>query len=63
MGKKVAYVYRGKKEINDSRIRVIWGTISRPHGNSGVVRVRFQKHIPPRAFGATVRVMLFPSRV
>lgn len=63
MGKRVAYVYRGKKEINGTRVRVIWGKIARPHGNSGVVRARFQKNIPARALGATVRVMMFPSRV
>lgn len=63
LGKRVAYVYRGQKEINGTKIRVIWGTIARPHGNNGVVRVRFQKAVPPRAFGATVRVMLYPSRV
>jgi large subunit ribosomal protein L35Ae len=63
LGKRVAYIYNGKKAVQGSKVRVIWGVIARPHGNSGVVRARFQKNIPPRAFGATVRVMLFPSRV
>ncbi|PVU87747.1 hypothetical protein BB561_006194, partial [Smittium simulii] len=49
MGKRVAYVYKAKREINGSKIRVVWGRISRPHGNSGVVRVRFRKNLPPRA--------------
>lgn len=31
-GKKVAYVYRAKREIRGSKIRVIWGKISRTHG-------------------------------
>ncbi|PVU85474.1 hypothetical protein BB559_007000 [Furculomyces boomerangus] len=63
MGKRVAYVYRGKREINGTKVRVIWGRISRPHGNSGVVRARFRNNLPPRAMGASVRVMLYPSRV
>ncbi|KAK2591866.1 60S ribosomal protein L33B [Conoideocrella luteorostrata] len=32
LGKKVAYVYRGQKEIRGSKIRVIWGKVTRPHG-------------------------------
>jgi len=34
LGKKVAYVYRGQKEIRGSKIRVIWGKVTRPHGMS-----------------------------
>eukprot|EP00700_Malawimonas_jakobiformis_P000611 EC719044.1.p2 GENE.EC719044.1~~EC719044.1.p2 ORF type:complete len:64 (+),score=20.88 EC719044.1:220-411(+) len=62
MGKRGAYVYRGEKEINGTRVRVIWGKIARPHGNSGVDRARFQKNIPARALGAAGRVMMLPSR-
>jgi ribosomal protein L35AE/L33A len=36
LGKKVAYVYRGQKEIRGSKIRVIWGKVTRPHGMSPV---------------------------
>lgn len=32
MGKKVAFVYRAKREIQGSKIRVIWGKITRTHG-------------------------------
>lgn len=31
-GKKIAYVYRGQKEIRGTKIRVIWGKVTRPHG-------------------------------
>jgi ribosomal protein L35AE/L33A len=32
LGKKVAFVYRAQKEVRGSKIRVIWGKITRPHG-------------------------------
>ncbi|KAF2422108.1 ribosomal protein L35Ae [Tothia fuscella] len=63
LGKKVAFVYRASKEIRGSKIRVIWGKVTRTHGNSGVVRAQFRHNLPPKSFGASVRVMLYPSNV
>lgn len=63
LGKKVAFVYRAQKEVRGSKIRVIWGKVTRPHGNSGVVRAQFRKNLPPKSFGASVRVMLYPSSI
>jgi len=70
LGKRVAYIYRaGKRKAErqgkdaTTRIRVIWGRIAKSHGNNGVVRARFRHNLPPKTFGATVRVMLYPSRV
>ncbi|KAI9183151.1 60S ribosomal protein L33B [Blastocladiella emersonii ATCC 22665] len=63
LGKRVAYVYKAERAINGSKIRVMWGRISRPHGNSGVVKVIFKNSVPPKSFGARARVMLYPSRV
>ncbi|KAL1879695.1 hypothetical protein VTK73DRAFT_6870 [Phialemonium thermophilum] len=63
LGKRVAFVYRGHKEIRGTKIRVIWGKVTRPHGNSGVVRARFTNPLPAKSFGASLRVMLFPSSV
>eukprot|EP00745_Piridium_sociabile_P001409 TRINITY_DN108676_c0_g1_i1.p1 TRINITY_DN108676_c0_g1~~TRINITY_DN108676_c0_g1_i1.p1 ORF type:complete len:123 (-),score=11.16 TRINITY_DN108676_c0_g1_i1:57-425(-) len=63
LGKRVAYVFKAKKEIRGSRFRVIWGKIRRPHGNSGVVRAAFKSNLPPRAFGSIARVMLYPSSI
>jgi len=63
LGKRVAYVYRAKKEVRGSKIRVIWGRVTRPHGSSGVVKSKFRSNLPPHAFGASVRIMLYPSNI
>ncbi|ORY98785.1 ribosomal protein L35A [Syncephalastrum racemosum] len=63
LGKRVAYVYSGKKTINGSKVRVIWGRIGRVHGNNGVVKARFRNNLPAKTFGASVRVMLYPSSI
>ncbi|KAJ9628652.1 60S ribosomal protein L33B [Taxawa tesnikishii (nom. ined.)] len=63
LGKRVAFVYRAKSEVRGSKIRVMWGKVTRPHGNSGVVRAQFRNNLPPKSFGATVRIMLYPSSI
>lgn len=61
LGKRIAYVYRGTKQVRGTKVRVIWGRVTRPHGNSGVVRAKFATNIPPAAFGKGVRIFLYPS--
>ncbi|KNZ49177.1 60S ribosomal protein L33-B [Puccinia sorghi] len=57
LGKRIAYVYRAQRAIKGSKVRIIWGKVTRPHGNSGVVRGRFSTNLPPRCFGASCRVV------
>ena len=57
LGKRVVYIYKTK-----SGFRTIWGRICTQHGNNGMVRAKFLHNLPPRAIGATLRVMLYPQR-
>lgn len=62
-GKKVAYVYRASKEVRGTKIRCIWGKVTRSHGNGGLVRAQFKSNLPTKTFGASVRIMLYPSNI
>ena len=61
-GKRVAYIYKAKTVSNNTKFRVIWGRIHKSHGNNGLVRAQFARNLPPKAMGATLRVMLYPNR-
>ncbi|KAJ1676171.1 60S ribosomal protein L33B, partial [Spiromyces aspiralis] len=63
LGKRVAFVQRRKTKVNGSNVTVIWGRVTRAHGNSGVVRAKFKHNLPPSAMGSIVRVMLYPSNI
>ena len=56
-GKRVCFVYR-----TPNGFKTKWGRIGASHGNNGVVKASFPKNMPPRAIGATLRVMLYPQR-
>lgn len=67
MGKRIAFIYRAKKKVKKhgdttaSKYRVLWGHVTRPHGNTGVVRAKFRRNVTPKSFGATVRVVSFAN--
>ena len=61
-GKRVAYIYKAHNTVKNTKYRVIWGRVSKGHGNNGTVVARFAKNLPPRGIGNTLRVMLYPNR-
>jgi len=48
-GKRMAYIYKAKTKKNGSHYRCIWGKVTKPHGNSGVVRAKFTSNLPPKS--------------
>jgi large subunit ribosomal protein L35Ae len=59
VGKKVAAPQKGKKKTDTPN----WGTVTQAHGNSGIVRAKFDRNLPPIFLGSQVRVYLFPSTI
>nr|KJB65905.1 hypothetical protein B456_010G118400 [Gossypium raimondii] len=62
-GKRMAYIYKDKVKKNSSHYRCIWGKVTRPHGNSGVIRAKFKSNLPPKSMGDRVRVFMYPSNI
>jgi large subunit ribosomal protein L35Ae len=62
LGKRVAFITKAHKIVNNTKFRVHWGKIVTTHGHNGVVRAKFLKNLPPQAMGSVVRVMLYPNK-
>ena len=62
-GKRIAYIYKARKQRQGSYFRAIWGRVTRAHGSTGAVRAKFTSNLPAISLGGKVRVMLYPSRV
>ncbi|CAJ0914503.1 unnamed protein product, partial [Mesorhabditis belari] len=63
VGKRAVYFYKAHNKTNGSRVRAIWGKVTRVHGNAGSVRAKFGHNLPPAAMGKRIRVLLYPSNI
>ncbi|KAL1140101.1 hypothetical protein AAG570_000033 [Ranatra chinensis] len=66
VGKKCVFVYKAKNRTRapgpvkrKTKVRAIWGKVTRPHGCSGAVRAKFKRNLPPAAMGRRIRIVSF----
>ncbi|KAH8383197.1 hypothetical protein KR009_007269, partial [Drosophila setifemur] len=64
VGKRCVYVYKAetKKCVpqhpeRKTRVRAVWGKVTRIHGNTGSVRARFNRNLPGHAMGHRIRIV------
>lgn len=57
------YIPKTKVQLTGFKERIVMGYIKRTHGNSGVVRARFEKNLCPKYIGSLVYVKLFKANI
>lgn len=55
------YIPKTKVQLSGYKERVVMGYIHRVHGNSGLVRARFEKTLCPKYIGSYVYVQLYKA--
>merc|ERR1712071_183130 len=70
IGKKAVFVYKAKNKTSvplrpgrKTRMRAIWGKVTRTHGSRGGLRAKFKNTLPASAMGRRIRIMLYPSTI
>lgn len=55
------YIPKTKVQLSGYKERIVTGYIHRVHGNSGIVRARFEKNLSPSFIGSYVYVQLYKA--
>lgn len=58
-GKRMAYIYKAKVKKSGTHYQCIWGKVTRPHGNSGVVPAKFKSNLRSEVYGEHRAIDLF----
>ncbi|KAL6201553.1 hypothetical protein ACLB2K_025266 [Fragaria x ananassa] len=63
IGKRVSYFYRDNVKNNGSHYRCIWGKVTRPHDDSGILCAEFDSNLFPRNCLYQLKVYMYRARI